>query len=216
MNYNLIDIGKHPDEPFNAMLGLPLPASTPFGNFQLKWIDMLSRLNEVNRQIIISRETWSAAVSGNIEDSLKDVFNRHRFSTEYAVSGMRRVADEFVALIWCLDQYETTAEFPQRIKIDMLGLVLKHSYEGPQGLLKRHADLIRLLNHLSNTFKHSFIQSDLMRIGQDEPVVLALNLERADLKNEPVFYTVRMSELVHQYNDFYHECREWLRQYSRS
>ncbi|WP_434703033.1 hypothetical protein J3P85_19185 [Pseudomonas sp. Z1-12] len=211
MTYNLIDIGKHPEEPLNIHMLLPLPANTPFGNFQLKWMDMMSRLNEANRQIIVSHDTWEATVGGDIEDSMKDVFNRHRFSTEYAVTGMRRVADELVGLVWCLERLEITGEYPKKIKIDSIGAV-KESYNGPSGLIKRHHGLIKLLNELSNTFKHSFIQSDLARVGQDEPLVLALNLKGADHRNEPVFYTVRMSELVRCYTQFFHECREWLNQ----
>ncbi|ANJ57431.1 hypothetical protein PMA3_20620 [Pseudomonas silesiensis] len=215
MTYKLIDIGKLPDEPFNYRLMLPLPASTPFGNFQLKWMDMMSRLNEVNRQIIISHETWEATIQGDIEDSMKDVFNTHRFSTEYAVTGMRRVADELVGLVWCLERLEVTGEYPKKIKMDSIGEV-KESYNGPNGLIKSHHGLIKLLNDLSNTFKHSFIQSDLARVGQDEPLVLALNLKGADHRNEPTFYTVRMSELVHHYTQFFHDCREWLDQHCKT
>ncbi|WP_085677818.1 MULTISPECIES: hypothetical protein [unclassified Pseudomonas] len=215
MTITLLEIGKNPDEPFHVTMMLPLPAETPFGNFQLKWMDMFSRLNEVNRQIITSYNNWQAAVTGSIEDSMEGVFNTHRFSTEYAVSGMRRVADEFVALIWCLQKLEETGDYPKRIEIDMLGLVLKHSYDGPKDIFKRNIELIKLLNDLSNTFKHSFIQSDIARIGKEEPLILALNLERADLKNTPKPYVVRMSEFVAQYNKFFHDCHEWLHQWCR-
>ena len=216
MTYNLIDIGKHPEEPLNIRMMLPLPASTPYGNFQLKWIDMMSRLNEVNRQIIVSHDTWEATVRGDITDSMKDVFNRHRFSTEYAVSGMRRVGDELVSLVWCLEQFEITGDYPKKIEIESLGQVAHFSYDGPEGLLKRHTEVITLLNDLSNTFKHSFIQSDLARVGQDEPLVLALNLKKSDLKNNPIFYNVRVSVLVNQYTQFFHDCREWITQHCKS
>lgn len=215
MTYNLINIGRQPEAPFNASQMLQLPTRTPFGNFTLKWVDMMLRLNETNRQIIVSHVTWKETVQGDMEDSTKDVSNRHRFSTEYAVSGMRRVADELVGLVWCLEQLEVTGKYPTKIEIESLGQVLQFSYDGPQNLIKRHHELIKLLNDFSNTFKHSFIQSDLTRIGEDEPVVLALNLKRSDLKNEPVFYAVRMSELVHRYTQFFHECREWLRQHGK-
>ena len=213
MTYTLIDIGKQPEETLNVSLLLPLPADTPYGNFQLKWMDIISRLNEANRQIITSYETWCAARTGSIEDSMKDVFNIHRFSTEYAVTGMRRVADELVALVWCMHQLRDGGEFPSKVKVDTIGLVFKHKYHGPDDLFERHLELIRLLNDLSNTFKHSFIQSDLARIGQDEPLVLALNLERADLVNESQFYAIRMSAFVSDYTNFFHDCREWLRSF---
>ncbi|MBF8709919.1 MULTISPECIES: hypothetical protein [Pseudomonas] len=211
MSYILIDIGMQPEEPLNVSLLLPLPANTPYGNFQLKWMDMISRLNEANRQIIISYENWCAARTGSIEDSMKDVFNKHRFSTEYAVSGMRRVADELVALVWCMHQLRDGGEIPSRVRIDTIGLIFKHNYHGPDGLFERHLNFIKLLNDLSNTFKHSFIQSDLARIGENEPLVLALNLERADLENESQFYAIKLSAFISDYNCFFNDCREWLR-----
>lgn len=211
MSYILIDIGMQPEEPLNVSLLLPLPANTPYGNFQLKWMDMISRLNEANRQIIISYENWCAARTGSIEDSMKDVFNKHRFSTEYAVSGMRRVADELVTLVWCMHQLRDGGEIPSRVRIDTIGLIFKHNYHGPDGLFERHLNFIKLLNDLSNTFKHSFIQSDLARIGENEPLVLALNLERADLENESQFYAIKLSAFISDYNCFFNDCREWLR-----
>ncbi|WP_219273310.1 hypothetical protein [Pseudomonas sp. Xaverov 83] len=210
MTICLVDIGKQPEEPLNVSMLLPLPADTPYGNFQLKWMDMLSRLNEANRQIIISHETWNATIRGDIEDSMKDVFNTHRFATEYAVIGLRRIADELVALIWCLEQLATTGEYPSKIKVDCLGHVFKQNYNGPDEIFARHLDLFRTLNDLSNTFKHSVIQSDLARIGADEPLILALNLKGANLESEPVFYNVSLTRLIEGYNQLFADCRNWL------
>lgn len=210
MNFRLIEIGQRPDEPTNAGQLLPLPTQTTYGNFALKWVDMIARLNESNRQIIASYETWDSTKTGHICDSMGDVFNRHRFSTEYAVFGMRRVADEIIALLWCLEIQEATGEYPSHVKAESIGRAFKIGYQGPDGLVARHEVLLRTLNDLSNAFKHSFVQSDVVRAGTDEPVVVALNLKDAKLANGKQFYTVSLASLVGDYDHFFRETRDWL------
>lgn len=210
MGFCLIDIGQRPDEPANKCLHLPLPTQTTYGDFALKWVDMIARLNESNRQIIASYETWDSTKTGHICDSMGDVFNRHRFSTEYAVFGMRRVADEIVALLWCLETQEATGKYPSHVKAESIGRAFKIGYQGPDGLLARHESLLRTLNDLSNAFKHSFVQSDVVRASTDEPVVVALNLKDAKLANGKQFYTVLLASLVGDYDHFFRETRDWL------
>jgi len=40
---------------------------------------------------------------------------------------MRRICDEFIALIWCLAMWEQTKEYPSRIKVDCIAALLKDS-----------------------------------------------------------------------------------------
>ncbi|MFN3050199.1 MULTISPECIES: hypothetical protein [Pseudomonas] len=211
MAYTLIDIGKQPEEPFNVVLALPLPADTPFGNFQLKWMDMVLRLNEVNRQIIISHDMWVAFMNDGLAAALTDAVNKHKYATEYAVTGMRRVADEFVALISCLDHHAKNREYPTRVPLEKIGLTFNDNQNGPDELFKRHRPLLRMLNDLSNTLKHSFLQSDLAIIGAEGPQVNALELKSGDLSKGYRFHTVSLNEITHLYNQFFHDCREWLR-----
>jgi len=213
MTITLIEIGKHPEEPLHAGIMLHLPTETPYGNFTLKWVDMMTRLDEANKQIVSSHEHWEATRYGNIEDSLQGMFNRHRFATEYAVTGMRRVADELIALIWCLERQKLDGEYPQHVKPDDIGAMFKIQYEGPDGILKPHEDLLRLLNDLSNALKHSFIQSDLIRTGSDEVTVIAQNMFRANRKHPLTSFEVTLNYLTSQYNLFFHDCRKWLTQH---
>ena len=47
-----------------------------------------------------------------------------------------------------------------------------------------HLEFLRLLNDISNAYKHSFVNSELMLVGRDEPGVYALELKWNDLANQ--------------------------------
>lgn len=210
----LIDIGKQPHDYLFGSQIINLPSDTPFGNFTLKWVDILSRLDEVNIQIQMAHENWEATRTGAITDSENTIFNRHRFAIEYAVTGMRRVADDLIALLWCLEQYQESRKYPEHVKPDEIGAMFKIGYLGPGQLLAPHQETLALLNSLSNAFKHSFIQSDLSRMGANEPLVIAQNMFRANQKNGAKLYQESLSSLASRYTSFFHDCREWLRQFA--
>src|SRR5712691_5798383 len=108
----LIDNGKTPDEPYNARLGFWLPPDSPYGNFQLKLMKLCQRLDEANRRLIDSGNYWEQATVGGLLRI--NALERHVYTNEQAVYLMRRAADEMIALIWCLAEWETTRTYPRR------------------------------------------------------------------------------------------------------
>jgi hypothetical protein len=193
MKYVLIDNGKQPDDFLNAALGFWLPPDSPYGNFQLKFVKIIQRLDEANRRINDSHTFWETRYTpGSIE--------RHVFANEQAVHMMRRAADELVSLIWCLSEYEKNSKYPERLTIDCVGAVLKQDKQARLSIYEPHADFMQLLNDIANAFKHSFINSDLNVIGADEPRIHALALKRNRLGRSPKFYDVSLSDLVNKYN----------------
>ena len=212
MKYDLINNGKQPNEPINAALGFWLPPDSPYGNFQLKFMKIIQRLDEANRRIIDSHEFWhSCNTQGFIPVG---AFERHVFANEQAIYMMRRAADELVSLIWCLSKYEEYSEYPDKIKVDCLGAVLSQNEQDRNSIYAPHLNLMQQLNHIANAFKHSFINSDHTLMGMQEPRIHALALNYNKLKSIPTFYDVSLSELINIYNLFYKDCVSWLSKYS--
>lgn len=212
-----IETGKRHDEPMNFSLIIPLPASTPYGNLQLKHMTIMSRLDEANRQIGIAYAEWDKFTAQRTRPGveLTNAFELHRFAMEYATAQLRRVADEFIALLWCLDTYRQQGQYPERIEIDSIGMMFrKKDYPGPDGVLQPHHEMLRLLNDISNAKKHSFIDSGVTIAGADEPAISALGHKPGDQVSEPKFYIVPLSRLVADYNPFFHDCDIWLRAYA--
>jgi hypothetical protein len=212
MKYDLINNGKQPNEAQNAALGFWLPPDSPYGNFQLKFMKIIQRLDEANRRIIDSYKFWeSCGTQGFLPIG---ALERHVFANEQAIYMMRRAADELVSLIWCLSKYEEDSEYPDKIKIDCLGAILSQNEQNRNSIYTPHMNLMQQLNDIANAFKHSFINSDHTLMGVQEPRVHALALNYNKLKSSPTFSDVSLSELINKYNLFYKDCVSWLSQYS--
>jgi hypothetical protein len=208
----MIENGKAPDDPYNARLGFWLPPDTPYGNFQLKYMKIIWRLDEANRNIIDSWKFWQECTT---EDMLPTgALERHIFSNEETVYMLRRAGDELVAMIWLLEKYESEQKFPSKIKIDCFGAVVDQAESARNPVFSCHVELMEKLNDISNAFKHSFINSDQTLMGFSEPRIHALGLSFNKLSSDPVFYDVELDELVSKYNEFYKDCVKWLSEYS--
>lgn len=207
-----IDNGKRPEEPYNAALGFWLPPNSPYGNFQLKYMKVVQRIDESNRLIAESYDHWNSCQTGDFVPI--GAFERHVFANESAVYMLRRAADELISLVWCLSKYESDGVYPTKIKIDCLGAVVAQNQESRHEAFKNHVDLMEILNEISNAFKHSFINSDHSLIGATEPRVYALGLAYNKLSAKPEFYDISLSSIVGKYNEFYKSCISWLSSYS--
>lgn len=207
-----IDNGKSPDEGYNASLGFWLPPDSPYGNFQLKLRKICERIDEANRRLTESHAFWKQARPNGISPT--NTFQRHIYTNEQAIYLLRRAADEMIALIWCLSEWHTKGGYPNEIKVDCIGALLK---QPPEDFLKpcsQHVHMLTLLNEVANAFKHSFVQSDIDVIGRDEPCVNALSLNYNKLASGTQFYGISLVWLAKAFTAFYKECMDWLRAFS--
>jgi hypothetical protein len=208
----LIKNGKAPDEPYNARLSFWLPPDTPYGNLQLKYMKIIWRLDEANRKIIDSWKFWQECIAG--ETLGTGTFERHIFSIEETIYMLRRAGDELVSMICMLENYEAQNQYPNKIKIDCFGALLAQGKNERIQVFSGHEELMEKLNDIANAFKHSFINSDHTLVGFEEPRIHALNLSFNKLSSDPVFYDVKLDDIVSEYSDFYNDCVEWLSKYS--
>ena len=218
MNIPRIDNGKTPDELFNARLLFWLPADSPYGNFQLKLLKLSERVDELNRKIGEAFELWSACrASPMLTTSL---YHRHVYAIEYCVHAMRRIADELIALTYCLSAFEASGVYPDRIDIDEVGDLIKAHREQSRraatvtATFGPHIAVLDVLNGVANAYKHSFIESDHTLMATEEPCIHALHLKHNRLLSEPQFYNVRLADAVRDFGQFYDEGMRWLRAYS--
>jgi len=214
MQPTLINNGKAPDEPYNAVLGFWLPADTPYGNFQLKLMKLCQRMDEANRRLMDSFAYWDQCRTAMM--SPVNAYERHVYASEQAVYLMRRGADELIALMWCLSVFQQAGAYPPRIEVDCIGAALKKDQELGLAPVVDNLDILRVLNEVSNAFKHSFVQSDITLIGRDEPCVHALALGYNKLEAGVEFYSVSLWELVAGFSAFYNSGMAWLKEFSQS
>lgn len=209
MNILLIDNGKKPNEPINASLFFWLPPHTPYGNLQLKLIKVCQRIDEANRRIINSFNFWEEAKNNPF------AYERHYFANEQAIYLIRKTSDEIISIIYCLNYWKNNNKnYPTKIKLDCIGAILKYNNENTLVPFRDNIDILKLLNEISNAFKHSFINSDITLIGKNEPCVQALALDHNDLSNQPEFYCVTLEKIILGFNKFYNDSIIWLNSFS--
>ena len=64
-------------------------------------------------------------------------------------------------------------------------------------------DLFQKLNDLSNSYKHSYANSDLSLIGRDEDCFVALYSKYNDFDTNPTPYVISMNYVIDEFNKFY-------------
>jgi hypothetical protein len=143
-----------------------------------------------------------------------NAYERHVFANEQAIYLLRRAADEMIALIWCLSEWEKKGTYPQQIEVDCIGAVLKKPNDRKLKAWRDHVQVLKALNEIANAFKHSFVYSDITLIGRDEPCVHALGLDYNKLASGTKFHNVSLVWLVKEFNAFYKEGMDWLRAFS--
>ena len=202
-----INIGRRHGEPLNIVQAIPLPADTPFGNLTRKFISILERLDHVNgtiQGVFRSYETGKADPLGRMS------ILHHTLLAEETVYWMRKTADELIGLVAFLDERVATGAWPTRLAPFPIDDVLRS--DSPPAWVVPHIDFLRLFNDVSNAYKHSFMNSEIDRIGRDEPGVYALGLKWNDLnKSQPILYNIRFAELVKRFDSFYQAACEQLR-----
>ena len=204
--------GKSPDEPYNGSLGFWLPTDSPYGNLTVKLVKLCERLDEANRRLRESWIFWGMAWREGI--AVPNAFQRHSYANEQAIYLIRRAVDEIISMIWCLSEKTVTGSYPAQIRIDCIGKVLAQTiYQRPEPF-KKHGALFLQLNAIATAFKRSFVNSDLMVLGKDEPSVYALSLDHNRLLAGAKLHAISLAVLVGSFNAFYTESMAWLREFS--
>ena len=126
MEIDLLNISKKANIGLNGSdyhFWLP---TTNFGNFQLKYIRIIQRIDEANRRVIESYKYWDDAIN-----NVQFAFERHTFAYEQALYLVRKIFDELISMISVLEYFEKNNKYPIEIKYDCIGKVINETKNKP-------------------------------------------------------------------------------------
>jgi hypothetical protein len=206
MNIPQINTGKNPQQSLNISQLLPLPSDTPFGNFYLKYLKIIGRIDHIN---LLIQDVFSGFLQTH-QSQGSDVL--HQLIAEEVVYWLRKTVDELISLQYVLYFQEQKGQFPIKVEVDCIGLLNHQNSQDFKGNFLDHLSFLNILNEVSNAYKHSFVNSEISLIGAEEPAVYALALRRNDLANQPEFHGVSFRELILGFDSFFQDSVEKLRQ----
>jgi hypothetical protein len=202
----IINVGGQSQDLTNADQLLPLPSDTPFGNLQLKWFKIVSRLIRLNRGIATAYGLHAQAVSTSGPSASVFLEELPHLLEEIAY-WLRKTADELIGLSFLCEARLRGDQFPTSIDVDCIGALLGRSHPALLAQYSPHVSHLRSLNDISNAYKHSFINSDLNIMGRDEPVLYALTLQRNDLSKKQSFVGIALGNTIRDFDDFFQTAR---------
>ena len=167
-----IDNGKKPLQPVNIVHFIWLPSSTPYGNLLLKGMNIVRGIDRVNLEVSRVFTSYVHPSKEDVNNPQQDVVE-HQFYAAQVVYWMRKTADELISLAYVIDEWNRTGKWPMSVKIDSIAGLEKSPSEELQQLFAPHDAFLTTLNEVSNAFKHSFINTDMIVVGSEYPVVFA-------------------------------------------
>jgi uncharacterized protein Veg len=214
MEYPIIESLKKHNEILNDNQFLSLPNDTPFGNLFLSWVEIIQRTDRINDLIIELYTDFDIIKQnrGKINPDVSSLFYKQKFLTEQIFYWLRKTADELIGLIFILDFNQKNKVFPIKIGINSIGHLL-HKKDYIPGLYDGFKDYLKIVNEISNGYKHSFINSQAHSYhGENYPVVFALTLDYNNLKNQPNFLSYKFSDILENYNLFLGDIKIFIKE----
>jgi hypothetical protein len=209
MTTPVINVGGQYRLSMNVDQVLPLPAKTPFGKLSLKWSKIIGRLIRLNREIATAYGLHAQATSITGPSASGFIEELPHLLEEIAY-WLRKTGDELIGLSFLCEARLRGEPLPTNIEVDCVGALLAGKHPALLTKYSVHLPHLRLLNDVSNAYKHSFINSDLNIMGRDEPVLYALTLQRNDLSKPESFVGIALGDVVCSFDAFFQDAKTYL------
>ena len=185
---------------------LDLYTDTPFGNMTLKWFDIVQRIDCLNDTIVSLYKNFALRNDIRVNQANFGILVDPKLSyvqtyqTEEIIYWLRKTTDEFIGLLYLSDYKKTYNKYPSKIKISSIAEYL-HSSQSFDNILDPHITFLENLNNVSNAYKHSFINHEVLNYhGENEPLAIALRLDYNRLENGHQFYTLALRSILNEFD----------------
>jgi hypothetical protein len=199
------------------------PDSKNWGNLSNKFAFILYRLDYDNKLL---KSIFEKIALYNENFKKRNGLNTHETSVVpfieiiHVISDLRMILDEIIALLYILEKRADDGDYPDTIDIDSIGTLLDKLDKGEQKYLqffKSHQNFLKLVNDITNTYKHSFINDHILFFRQlDVPTVYAIksakykNRNKFD-KNENKLISIPLEEVITEFNQMFADYRTLIK-----
>lgn len=215
--YQLVDNGKEIIEAYNVNLAPKFNSfKDPYINEEVKFMKLITDLDFVNQNIIESHEIWDKIKKSGENNAEMVLYNTYLYNRinklhEYIVFDLKHFIDEVIATISVIKG----AIMNDQICISSIGDYL-NAKNDKFNYFDNFKDLFEKLNELSNSYKHSYANSDFSAFGQNEDCFVALHIQHNNFSNQPIPYVVSINYVVEEFNKFYKFSFELIDQLTKA
>lgn len=193
---------------------LQFPSNCPFGNLDIKYILMMTRLNMLNETIKQIHELHEASFDARQKKEYvgntpyKVIVLTSRFSCEIKI-----IADEMFCLNYILEEYRKTGSWIKKIKADRIGVQYWEKDTIGFEAFNSNPQLMKDMNGMANAVKHSFVNSEALWIRNIEriPKLIAFHNPHNDLEKGLTPYIIKLPDFVESFNKFLNEYRKHMK-----
>lgn len=192
---------------------------TQYSNFNLKWIEIVQRVDCVN-DLINNLFRDFIILNVNIDDDpimdaakKTSIFYKQKFLTEQIFYWIRKTIDEIISLMYVLKYLkENNDEYPNKIRIDCIGAFI-NSTAFVDDIKTTHLDILTIINDISNTYKHSFLNSEIHAyFGEKDPLVFAYGVKSNKLDNDVIFTQYRIEDIINSLNKLLFDLINYIKE----
>lgn len=188
----------------------------PFGHLDLKYGFILTKLNMLNETIdeILSLDSKVRELKQKKEFITPELYDRPIILKMRLYTDLKIATDDLVALNCLLYQREKVNRWPDEIKYDSIGTILKSNFSDGFEELRFHKEVLENLNGIGNAVKHSFINTESLwrRTYMPKSMIIGFYNHFNKIKqNEIKVFNVELEKFASDYNEFLQKMKSILK-----
>jgi hypothetical protein len=213
MGFEMYLINAYKGDAFYADEIIYFPSNCPFGNLDMKYQFIFTRLNLLNETI---KEIHKLHTANYERRKKREGFPKDEYFLPIALgmrfsSELKIITDEMISLNCVVEEYKINKQWSKKIEIDCIGRLI----EAKNPLLGydpfyQNQQLLKDINGIGNAVKHSFINTNILWIRHYESrttILYALYQKQNDQNNVPEFIKLEMPKLVQDFNKLISEYK---------
>ena len=194
------------------------PSSNIWGHLGNKFSLILERLlylNEMLKSIYENVELYKTKKK-NRENIDSKITIRPYIEIIHVINDLRMIIDDLISLEYIWESYLVQGEYPTKIKISSIGELLSY-FEKPNysklQLFEKHKDFLFKIKEVSNTYKHSFINSDILFYSHvDNVMVFAGKNPYNNFNKDRELLAYPLNEIINEFNVFFEDFKITVKQ----
>jgi hypothetical protein len=169
--------------------------------------------NKLIAEIYTMHYLWRKSLSEeeySFQYSMPDEIGELNFKIETLTYWLRKSCDELICLQYILTHWCQKDEILHQVRIDSIGKLLSKEINDDIKMILynkhlKHEPFLNDINNVSNTFKHSFVNYNVLDLmGKSEPTLNALRFKMNKIEaSGPEFFSFYLKGIINRYNHFY-------------